>query len=408
MSELTLAQELIVWGAALARRSDVVVLSQAFGEPGLSRAWRQALPAAIAQLYDELNGFAISWRFVDEATPTGQLSLRRCEMPGKKLVDLSRSSAASSAREAARYGLASSDAVTDPSEPLALLVSDGPDASLYASLRHDALIIWRAQQEPERLVASAIAACLRRGMACGFAPGWLAAQDPTPITAQRLKDHSPQRAPFTLMVLEATPYDAHAQLEYLGRRLEASSVKRLLKALGQPVPDSLYEPSVRGERFAQALGALDALDHAQIELVHKALATHQRGRAALVHWLGVVEPELVFVKISVTFDKAQATLPLEAYASCTLDRALYEVSPLANIAQQAPLPFELLSSCFLPRIKRDYWSPFYRGATLVEPWRGRQLRHATFEGLMPPSLAAGLVVGQPLRSTALPSVMQSF
>lgn len=402
MSELTLGQELIIWGADMARRDDVVVISQSFGEPGLSRAWQQALPAPIAQLYDELNGFAFSWRFIDERAPAGQLSLLRCEMPGKKLRDLSGGPISSSARIASRYGLASDD----PSEPLALLTKDG-SAALYASLRHDALLIERADEALERLDASAIATILRWGMGCGFAPGWLAGRGQLPVLA-RLAAPAAQREPFTLTVLEATPYDAPAQLAYLGRRLEAPRVARLLKALDLPTPDSLYEPTVRGERFARALSGLDGRSDAQIELIHKALATYQRGRAKLEHWLGAVAPTLIFVRIQLSFDKSQASLPLEAYASCTLHRALYEVQPSTNIAEQAPLPLAILRSCFLPSIKRDYWSPFHRGATLVEPWRGRQVRQATFEGLMWPELAAGLIVGEPQRSSALPSVMQSF
>lgn len=409
--QVTLAQRLIIWAAALARREDVEILWQRFGEPGLTRAWTKLLPSPLRELYEELSSFGLCWRGVGQAAPSGGGLLLWGVAPKNKRVD-PRDGALVKAlcKRDALLVEASAWPWSGVEEVLPLVGrADGSlDEGIFLSLARQELLCISADGATQVVSPLAFASLMMLGISRGFVPGWLNAQ--APPAASALAKAAPLRSAMTLEILSAEPLDVWGCVEDVGRRCMPGLVARLLSAVGPPVKaGALKDSAQRGALLADALSALEALSPAQIKALCEVLRIARADVQALRRMLGHDWAPAVRLRIKLSFDKRLSALPLEAYASTTLYSALYEADQLGDrFIRASPLDADVLRSCFLPRVKAPYWSPFVRGAELCEPWRGRTVREAVFEGVMPAALAEGLAPGQRFGSTGLPSLMTSF
>lgn len=404
MSNLTLAQRLLVRIGQISQRSDVIVHQQSSSRGGGNRLnkWQSKLPPDMFEFYKAVNGLKFHYAFVDEPDSWHGLEFVALEEDGRKMIDTFRNIYRIPHQPAKRYpGYFFQEGEVDPNTQVLFFFGDDGGWGLImkgegaaASFHHwdnDGYVKYRGNSFTD-LVEKLIAR--------GFAHTWAYAEDhpETDAVLKKLAAPSTPRKTFEVTVESL----AHRSAKEMRTSVIASWTEELrdkvLRALGMTKQAKGLSKDEKIALIEATCGSIDAINDKVATAVMNALGYRKRNRDDFAAHFRCGAGPVAVARLRLEY--IDGPIPLQPYEGA-LVRALHHVEGF-HVTDGIPYPPELLSYTN-PQRHNLHWTPFLSCSWDYE-FKGEKNKVATFEVVMDGARAEGMEVGKTYTSTALPSV----
>lgn len=404
MSDLTLAQRLLVRIGQISQRSDVIVQQQSSSRAGGKRLskWQSKLPADMYAFYQAVNGLKFHYAFVDAPNEWHGLEFVALDEDGRKMIDTFRNTYRIPHQPAKRYpnyffqeGEIGSDTPVlfffgDDGGWGLIMTGEGESASFH-HWDNDGFVKSRGHSFTE-LVDKLITR--------GFAPTW-AYSDEHPDTEAVLKRLAVPAAPrktFEVTVESLEQRSAEATRMALIASWNEHLQDKVLRALGMTKLAKGLSSAEKVALLEKTCGSMDAITDKIATAVMNALGYKKRNQDDFAAFFRCGAGPVALARLRVEY--LEGPIPLQPYEN-VLPRVLHRVEEF-HVTDGIPYPPELLSYTN-PQRHDLHWTPFISCSWDYE-FKGDKNKIATFEVTLDASRTEGMEVGKTYASTALPSV----
>lgn len=404
MSNLTLAQKLLVRIGQISQRSDVIVQQQSSSRGGGKRLgkWQSKLPADMYAFYQAINGLKFHYSFVDAPDHWHGLEFVALEEDGRKTIDTFRSIYRIPHQAARRYpayffqdGEMSPDTQVlfffgDDGAWGIIMTGEGEKASFH-HWDNDGFVKYRGNSFTE---------LVERLIDRGFAHTW-AYSDTHPDTddvLRRLSTPAALRKTFEVTV-EALTHRSATEMRTAVIASWSEQVRdKVLRALGMTKQAKELSSADKIALIEKTCGSIDSITEKVATAVMNAVGHRKRDLTEFAEFFRCGAGPVATVKLRLEY--LEGPIPLQPFENA-LVRALHHVEGF-HVTDGFPHPPELLSYTNIQRHQFD-WTPFISCSWDYE-FKGDKNKVATFEVIMDAARAEGMEVGKTYTSTALPSV----
>lgn len=404
MSDLTLAQKLLVRIGQISQRSDVIVQLQSSSRPGGKRInkWQSKLPADMYAFYQAVNGLKFCYSFAGVPDSWNSLEFIALEEDGRKMIDTYRNIYRVPHQAAKRYpNYFFQDGEIDPDTQVLFFFGDDGAWGLImkgegenASFHHwdnDGFVKYRGKSFTE---------LLEKLIDRGFAHTWAYADD-HPDTAEvvkRLATPVPPRKTFEVTVESLTTRSAEDMRTAVIASWTDQVRDKVLRALGMTKDAKGLSAAEKTALIEKTCRSTDTSSEKVAASVMSALGYRKAGVADFNSYFRCGKGAVASVRLRVEY--IDGPIPLQPYED-TLRRVLHHVEGF-HVTDGIPYPPELLSYTN-PQRHGLSWSPFISCSWDYE-FKGEKNKVATFDIMLDAERAEGMEVGKTYDSTALPSV----
>jgi hypothetical protein len=404
MSNLTLAQKLLVRIGQISQRSDVIVQQQSASRTGGKRIskWQSKLPADMYAFYQAINGLKFYYSFVDAPDHWHGLEFVGLEEDGRKTIDTFRSMYRIPHQVAKRYpAYFFQDGVIDPDKQVLFFFGDDSGWGIImtgeaenASFHHwdnDGYVKYRTSSFTE-LVETLISR--------GFAHTW-AYSDDHPDTAdvlKRLSNSAPLRKTFEVTVEALTHRSATEMRTAVITSWSEQIRDKVLRAMGMTKQAKELSSADKIALIEKTCGSMDTITDKVATAVMSAVGHRKSSRDDFAEFFRCGAGPVATVRLRLEY--LENPIPLQPYENALI-RALHHVEGF-HVTDGFPHSPELLSYTNLQKHQLD-WTPFI-SCSWDYDFKGDKNKVATFEVVMDAARAEGMEVGKTYSSTALPSV----
>lgn len=404
MSDLSLAQRLLVRIGQISQRSDVLVQQQSSSRAGGKRLnkWQSKLPPDMYAFFQALNGLKFCYSFTDTPDSWNGLEFVALEEDGRKTIDTFRNTYRIPFQPAKRYpnyffqeGEVSADKPVlfffgDDGAWGLIMTGEGENVSFH-HWDNDGYVKYRGNSFSE---------LIEKLISRSFAHTWAYAED-HPDTAEvmkRLETSVPARKTFHVTVDNLELRSA----EEMRRSMVASWTEytrdRVLRALGLTKQAKGLSTDEKIDLIEKTCASVEAIPDKIAIAVMNGLGYKKRNRDDFVAFFRCGMGPVALVKLRIEY--IDGPIPLQPYEN-TLLRVLHHVEEF-HVTDTAPFPRELIAYTNLQRHNLQ-WTPFM-SCTWDYEFKGDKNKVATFDVVMDADQARGMEAGKTYSSTALPSV----
>jgi hypothetical protein len=404
MSNLTLAQRLLVRIGQISARSDVIVRQQSSSRAGGKRLskWQSKLPADMYAFYQSLNGLTFHYGFVDSPDSWHGLEFVALEEDGRKTIDTFRNTYRCPHQAAKRYpNYFFGEGELDPNATVLfffgddsawgiIMTGEGENASFH-HWDNDGYVKYRGNSFTE-LVEKLIAR--------GFAHTW-AYSETHPETEEllnRLAIPSPPRKTFNLTVEALEERSASDMRLALVSSWSEEIRDKVLRALGTTKQAKGLSSAEKIAFIATSCESIETITEKVATAVMNAVGYRKNTRDEFAQFFRCGAGPVTMAKLRVEY--IDGPIPLQPYEDVLL-RVLHDIEGF-HVTDGLPWPKEVLSYTN-PTRHGLHWTPFISCSWDYE-FKGDKNKIATFDVVMDAARAEGMEVGKTYASTALPSV----
>ena len=404
MSDLTLAQRLLVRIGQISQRSDVIVHRQGTPRAGGKRLskWQSKLPADMYAFYQAVNGITFSYAFADAPDHWHGLEFVALDEDGRKMIDTFRNSYRIPHQPAKRYPnyFFQEDQVSADTPVLfffgddsgwGLIMTGEGQAASFHHWDNDGFVKYRGNSFSE---------LIDKLIARGFAHTWAYADDhpDTDAVLKRLDIPSAPRKTFEVSVESISERSAQEMRTTMIASWTEYSQDRVLRALGLTKQAKGLSTTDKVALLEKTCGTMDGITDKVATAVMNALGYKKRNQDDFAQFFRCGAGPVALVKLRIEY--LDGPIPLQPYEN-VLPRVLHHVEGF-HVTDGIPYPAELLS--FTNPQRHDLqWTPFLSCSWDYE-FKGDKNKVATFEVTMDAFRTQGMEVGKTYASTALPSV----
>ncbi|MBK9265625.1 MAG: SMI1/KNR4 family protein [Polyangiaceae bacterium] len=405
MSDLTLAQRLLVRIGQISERSDVIVQQQSVSRGNvLSRIgkWQPKLPADMYAFYRAINGLKFNYSFADSPDDWHGLEFVALDEEGRKTIDTFRNIYRIPHQVAKRYpNYFFQDGAVDPETPVLFFFGDDGAWGIIMIGEGDKATFHHWDNDGfVRYLTSSFTELIEKLIARGFAHTWAYSDDhpDTDAVLARLAKPSPPRTTFGIdggsfgvSIGDGYAYDDDFFVAGGSTRQSAS---------GAWHDEASQGAFVGGEdRAHREVVFVDRRHHGKgCDVGHERAGYRKRNRDDFGEHFRCGAGPIAMAKLRIEY--LAGPIPLQPYET-TLLRVLHRIEGL-HVTDGLPWPSEVLSYTHWPRHNLG-WTPFI-SCTWDYEFKGDKNKVATFDVVLDGARAEGMEVGKTYASTALPSV----
>lgn len=405
MSDLTLAQRLLVRIGQISERSDVIVQQQSVSRGNvLSRIgkWQPKLPADMYAFYRAINGLKFHYSFADSPDDWHGLEFVALDEEGRKTIDTFRNRYRIPHQVAKRFpNYFFQDGAVDPETPVLFFFGDDGAWGIIMIGEGDKATFHHWDNDGfVRYLTSSFTELIEKLIARGFAHTWAYSDDhpDTDAVLARLAKPSPPRTTFELTV-EALEYRSATDTRMAMISSWPEEVRdKVLRALGMTKQAKELSSAEKIALIEKSCSSIDDITEKVATSVMNALGYRKRNRDDFGEHFRCGAGPIAMAKLRVEY--LAGPIPLQPYEN-TLLRVLHRIEGL-HVTDGLPWPSEVLSYTHPPR-HNLVWTPFI-SCTWDYEFKGDKNKVATFDVVLDGARAEGMEVGKTYASTALPSV----
>ena len=404
MSNLTLAQRLLVRIGQISQRSDVIVHQQSSSRAGGKRLnkWQSKLPADMYAFYQSVNGLKFNYGFVDSPDSWHGLEFVALEEDGRKTIDTFRNIYRVPQQAAKQYpnyffqeGELEPEATVlfffgDDSAWGLIMTGEGESASFH-HWDNDGFVKYRGNSFTE-LVEKLISR--------GFAHTWAYSEThpDTDEVLNRLAKPVSARKTFELTVEALEQRSADEMRMALVSSWSEEIRDKVLRALGMTKQAKGLSSEEKIAFIEKTCASIDSITEKVATAVMNAIGQRKRNRDEFAAYFRCNAGPVAMAKLRVEY--IEGPIPLQPYEDVLL-RVLNDIEGF-HVTDDLPWPKEVLSYTN-PTRHGLHWTPFISCSWDYE-FKGDKNKVATFDVVMDAARAEGMEVGKTYASTALPSV----
>jgi len=404
MSDLSLAQRLLVRIGQISQRSDVLVHQQSSSRAGGKRLnkWQSKLPADMYAFFQAVNGLKFCYAFADAPDHWHGLEFVALEEDGRKTIDTFRNTYRIPFQPAKRYpNYFFQEGEISPDKPVFFFFGDDSGWGLImtgegenVSFHHwdnDGYVKYRGNSFTE-LVEKLIAR--------SFAHTWAYVED-HPETAEvlkRLEVPAPPRKTFEVTVESLERRSAEEMRRSMVASWSEYTRDRVLRALGLTKDAKGLSAEEKIDLIEKTCASAEKITDKIASAVMTGLGYKKRNRDDFIAFFRCEAGPVALVKLRIEY--IDGPIPLQPYENVLL-RVLHHVEGF-HVTEGAPFPGELIAYTNLQRHNLN-WTPFMSCSWDYE-FKGEKNKVATFDVVMDAARAEGMEAGKTYSSTALPSV----
>lgn len=404
MSDLTLAQRLLVRIGQISERSDVIVQQQSPPRASGKRLskWQSKLPADMFAFYQAVNGLKFCYSFSDTPDNWNGLEFIALEEDGRKTIDTFRNIYRMPHQVAKRYpNYFFQEGEIDPNALVLfffgndgawglIMKGEGENVSFY-HWDNDGYLKHRG---------SSFSELVEKLIARGFAHTWAYSED-HPDTAEvvkRLETKVPPRKTFEVTVESLEKRSAEEMRLTVIASWPDHFWDKVLRVLGLAKEAKGLSPAEKMAIIEKACRSTDTISEKVATSVMNAIGQKKSDLSKFATYFRCGKGPVASVRLRVEY--IDGPIPLQPYED-TLRRVLHHVDGF-HVTDGIPYPPELLSYTY-PQRHGLSWSPFLSCSWDYE-FKGEKNKIATFDIVMDAERTEGMEVGKTYTSTALPSV----
>lgn len=404
MSNLTLAQRLLVRIGQISQRGDVIVHQQSSSRAGGKRLskWQSKLPADMYAFYQAINGLNFYYAFVDKPNDWHGLQFVALEEDGRKTIDTFRNMYRIPHQVAKRYpNYFFQENEIDENTPVlfffgddgawGLIMTGEGEASSFHHWDNDGFVKSRGNSFTE---------LVEKLMDRGFAHTW-AYSDTHPDTEevlQRLAVPSPARHTFNVTPEAMEKRSAEETRTALIASWSEHLQDKVLRALGMTKQAKGLSSAEKIALLEKTCATTEGITEKIATSVMNALGYKKRNIDDFAAFFRCGAGPVAQVKLHIEY--LEGPIPLQPYEN-VLPRVLHEVAAF-HVTDGIPYPPEILR--YTNPQRHDFsWQPYISCSWDYE-FKGDKNKVATFDVVMDASRTEGMEVGKTYPSTALPSV----
>lgn len=404
MSDLTLAQKLLVRIGQISERSDVIVQLQSSSRPGGKRLskWQSKLPADMYAFYQAVNGLKFCYSFAGVPDSWNSLEFVALEEDGRKTIDTYRNIYRVPHQIARKYpNYFFQEGEIAPDEQVLfffgddgawgiIMTGEGENVSFH-HWDNDGYVKYRGNSFTE-LVEKLIAR--------GFAHTWAYSENhpETDAVLKQLSVDVPPRKTFEVTVESLTTRTAEEMRTAVIASWSDHLRDKVLRALGMTKDAKGLSTGEKTALIEKTCRSTDTLSEKVATSVMSALGYRKTGLADFNSYFRCGKGAVASVRLRVEY--IDGPIPLQPYED-TLRRVLHHVEGF-HVTDGIPYAPELLSYTY-PQRHGLHWSPFISCSWDYE-FKGEKNKVATFDVTLDAERTQGMEVGKTYASTALPSV----
>jgi hypothetical protein len=404
MSNLTLAQRLLVRIGQISQRSDVVVHQQSASRASGKRLskWQSKLPADMYAFYQSVNGLKFHYGFADTADSFHGLEFVALEEDGRKMIDTFRNIYRVPHQAAKRYpNYFFQEGELDPNASVLFFFGDDGAWGLImtgegenASFHHwdnDGFVKPRGSSFTE---------LVEKLIDHGFAHTWAYSEThpETDEVLKRLAIPSPPRKTFNVTIESLTQRSAEETRLAIVSSWSEEVRDKILRALGMTKQAKGLSSQEKIAFIEKTCASIETITEKVATAVMNAIGLRKRNRDEFAEFFRCGACPVATAKIRIEY--IDGPIPLQPYENVLL-RVLHHVNGF-HVTDGLPWPAELLSYTN-PQRHNLQWTPFLSCSWDYE-FKGEKNKVATFDVVMDAARAEGMEVGKTYASTALPSV----
>ncbi len=404
MSDMTLAQRLLVRIGQISQRSDVIVQQQSSSRAGGKRLnkWQSKLPADMYAFYQAVNGLKFTYAFVDAPDDWHGLQFVALDEDGRKTIDTFRNSYRIPHQAAKRYpNYFFQEGQVGPDTPVLFFFGDDSGWGLIMTGEKDVASFHHWDNDGfVKSRGNSFTDLIDKLISRGFAHTWAYSEDhpDTDAVLKHLAVPAEPRKTFEVTVESITQRSAEDMRTSMIAGWTEHLQDKVLRALGLTKQTKGLSATDKIALIEKTCGTMEGITDKVATAVMNALGFKKRNQDDFVAFFRCGAGPVASVKLRVEY--LDGPIPLQPYEN-VLPRVLHHVEGF-HVTDGIPYPPELLSYTN-PQRHDLHWTPFLSCSWDYE-FKGEKNKTATFEVTLDALRTEGMEVGKTYPSTALPSV----